>query len=86
MNTLIMNELWFSKKYRITNISILSTGDELENDIKAIVKTSMIKSEIIKNVWAEHVLNRPMREFNEFLGTVSGNNKRVSLKAINPEF
>jgi RNA ligase (TIGR02306 family) len=76
----------FVKNLELPMVPLLSTEYELENDIKAIVKRSMIKSEIFKDVWAEGVVIRPMREFNDLLLAENGSNTRVSFKAINPEF
>ncbi|CAN1545972.1 putative RNA ligase [Spirosomataceae bacterium] len=67
-------------------VPIITTEYELENDIEAIVKRSVIKSQLCKEVWAEGIVIRPMKEFNDFLLQESGGNTRVSFKAINPEF
>lgn len=67
-------------------VPIITTEYELENDIEAIVKRSVIKSQLCKEVWAEGIVIRPMKEFNDFLLQEAGGNTRVSFKAINPEF
>jgi len=67
-------------------VPIITKEYELENDIEAIVKRSVIKSQLCKEVWAEGIVIRPMKEFNDFLLQESGGNTRVSFKAINPEF
>jgi RNA ligase (TIGR02306 family) len=67
-------------------VPIITTEYELENDIEAIVKRSVIKSQLCKEVWAEGIVIRPMKEFNDFLLQDSCGNTRVSFKAINPEF
>lgn len=67
-------------------VPIITTEYGLENDIEAIVKRSVIKSQLCKEVWAEGIVIRPMKEFNDFLLQESGGNTRVSFKAINPEF
>lgn len=67
-------------------VPILSTDYSLENDIENIVKRSIIKSQLCKDVWAEGIVIRPIKEFNDLLLQEAGGNTRVSFKAINPEF
>ena len=76
----------FVEKLELPMVPILTIDYELENDIKAIMRRSMIKSEICKDVWAEGIVIRPMNEFNDLLLAENGSNTRVSFKAINPEF
>ncbi len=67
-------------------VPIITTEYELENDIEAIVNRSIIKSQLCKEVWAEGIVIRPMKEFNDLLLQEASGNTRVSFKAINPEF
>jgi RNA ligase (TIGR02306 family) len=59
----------------------------LENDIDSIIKKSIVKSQITKDVWAEGIVIRPYTEkIDLLLSNENFNNGRVSFKAINPEF
>lgn len=68
-------------------VPIVALDYELENDIDAIIKMSIIRSSILKDVWAEGIVIRPYAEkIDLLLSNENFNNGRVSFKAINPEF
>lgn len=59
----------------------------LENDIEALVKMSVGKSELNKDVWREGIVIRPLEEtIDHEVSNGHLHKDRVSFKAINPEF
>lgn len=80
-----LNELII--KLELPLVPIVALDYELENDVDAIIKMATIKSQILKDVWAEGIVIRPYTEKIDLLLLKENfNNGRVSLKAINPEF
>lgn len=74
-------------RLELPTVPIISWDYELENDIDAIIKMATIKSQILKDVWAEGIVIRPYHEkIDLLLSNESFNTGRVSFKAINPEF
>lgn len=74
-------------KLELPLVPIVALDYELENDIDAIIKMATIKSQILKDVWAEGIVIRPYTEkIDLLLSNENFNNGRVSFKAINPEF
>ncbi|MBU0489029.1 MAG: RNA ligase (ATP) [Bacteroidetes bacterium] len=68
-------------------VPVITTEYILENDIDAIIKMAVRKSEICQDVWAEGIVIRPLSEkIDLILSNENFNNGRVSFKAINPEF
>jgi len=79
------NELF--SQLGLETVPVVQTDYELENDIEAIIKKSIIKSKIYKEAWVEGIVIRPYTEKLELmLSNENFNNGRVSFKAINPEF
>lgn len=60
-------------------VPILSEDYSLSNNIEEIVELASIKSSMAKEVWAEGIVIRPLKEANDLNG-------RVSFKAISPKF
>lgn len=66
-------------------VPILSLDYELENDIDAIIRRATIKSQFLKDVWAEGIVIRPYGN-DTSASNENWNAGRFSFKAINPEF
>jgi RNA ligase (TIGR02306 family) len=85
LNFVEFNNLF--NKIELPIVPIVTLDYELENDIEAIIKMATIKSNILKDVWAEGIVIRPYTEkIDLLLSNENFNNGRVSFKAINPEF
>lgn len=75
------------KQLDLPMVPIITLDYELENDIDTIVKMATIKSQMLKDVWAEGIVIRPYTEKTDLLlSNENFVNGRVSFKAINPEF
>lgn len=71
----------------LPKVPIVELDYKLENDIDEIIRKATIKSQILKDVWAEGIVIRPYTEKIDFiLSNENFNNGRLSFKAINPEF
>lgn len=68
----------FMKNLELPIVTLQNNEYERENDINATVKRSMIKNEIFKEVWAEGVVIRPKKEFNDLLLLEIASNSSVS--------
>lgn len=66
-------------------VPVLSLDYELENDIDAIIRRATIKSQFLKDVWAEGIVIRPYGN-DTSASNENWNAGRFSFKAINPEF
>lgn len=75
----------FTTKLGLITVPILSENYVLENNIPTIITLSTIKSTLMKEVWAEGIVLRPLQELKDF-GNDNLPGGRVSFKAINPEF
>lgn len=75
----------FTTKLGLKTVPILSENYFLENNIPTIITLSTIKSTLMKEVWAEGIVLRPLQELKDF-GNDNLPGGRVSFKAINPEF
>lgn len=75
----------FTTKLGLKTVPILSENYVLENNIPTIITLSTIKSTLMKEVWAEGIVLRPLQELKDF-GNDNLPGGRVSFKAINPEF
>lgn len=69
----------------LQTVPILSTNYVLNNNIPEIIELATIKSTLLKDVWAEGIVLRPLQELKDF-GNDNLPGGRVSFKAINPEF
>lgn len=74
-----------SSKLGLQTVPVLTKNYILENNIPAIITLSTIKSTLVKEVWAEGIVLRPLQETKD-LGNDNLPGGRVSFKAINPEF
>ena len=74
------------KKLQLPIVPIIATDYELTNDIDAIIKMAIIKSNICADTWAEGIVIRPLNEKVDISCPENLNNGRVSFKAVNPEF
>lgn len=75
----------FSSKLGLKTVPILNENYVLENNIPTVITLSTIKSTLLKDVWAEGIVLRPLQELKDF-GNDNLSGGRVSFKAINPEF
>ncbi|TAF73294.1 MAG: RNA ligase (ATP) [Bacteroidetes bacterium] len=75
----------FTTKLGLKTVPVLSENYVLENNIPTIITLSTIKSTLMKEVWAEGIVLRPLQELKDF-GNDNLPGGRVSFKAINPEF
>lgn len=67
------------KEFDLPIVPIISENYNLSNTIEELVNLATIKSTIAKQVWAEGIVIRPLKE-------TIGNDGRISFKAINPNF
>lgn len=74
-------------KLDLQAVPFISINYVLENDIDALVKLSVDKSVLNKDVWREGVVIRPLIEtIDHEISNGNLHGDRVSFKAINPEF
>lgn len=71
----------------LISVPVINENYILENDIDALIKMSIDKSILNKDVWREGIVIRPINEITDHVDS-NGllHNDRVSFKAINPEF
>lgn len=68
-------------------VPVVELDYRLENDMESIIRMATIKSQLLKEVWAEGIVIRThAAKGNLFLGGEDIFFSRLSFKAINPEF